>query len=759
LRQNWRSDKSAIAVRRHWNEMDQHLAQRLLREARDLLQSDLGEWIEELGPGVAEELQTLANATRDDARKADYLRLRIDLQGRWDTLTEAFRGHLAKHLQPIRVLAKGKAEAPAFAELQLVDDQELTARIVMREFVARVSEACSEETYALERRLAHLHGHEEPAEDDGQLSPPAICAALEASCEDLYSDVGDRTIVLRQLERHLQAELAELYGAVNEIFVQADVLPRLKRSYRRAVPGGTLAAAADADNIMGTLQRLAQARQQDGGKGMPAGGAGLPGASGGGALAEGAVGGGGAGAPAGSIALDPAFLQSLQALQSMPMTSAGSLTNVVRLARDSDAARQAAPLEAITLDIVAMLFDMIFDDRKVPSGVKALISRLQIPVLKVAMADRRFFADRGHPARRFLDSISGISIRWGETVNDGDPFYVELSRLVERIHDTFDENPDIFGTAISELAGFVTKHEALEAETSRVVAEAVERKEIEQKAQGERQAAARQSAEASLAALLAAAMPRPIEQFLRGQWRAVLQKVALLSGADSPRYRTAERIAGELVWSVTPKRDPEERKRLVALLPKLLHGMQQGLDQIGISAAARRPILDALVALHSAAIRADVQGQNAVPELTDVAVPVDIPAVVLQVEHSVESGVSVEEVSLPDSEAPAETGALDKAALRHVKHLVRGAWVEFIDDDGASRRERLTWISPRRTLFLFSNHATNCAISITPEALAYRLKMDTARLVEHDAPMFERALDGAIKQLDKTAPSIGGLQG
>ena len=82
--------------------------------------------------------------------------------------------------------------------------------------------------------------------------------------------------------------------------------------------------------------------------------------------------------------------------------------------------------------------------------------------------------------------------------------------------------------------------------------------------------------------------------------------------------------------------------------------------------------------------------------------------------------------------------------------LVRGDWVEFIDD-GQTRRERLTWISPNRSLFLFSNRAFKSAISITPDALAHRLQTDTARLVEREATMFERALDGAIKALDKAA--------
>ena len=41
----------------------------------------------------------------------------------------------------------------------------------------------------------------------------------------------------------------------------------------------------------------------------------------------------------------------------------------------------------MTLDIVARLFDQLFDDPKIPLGAKGLIGRLQIPMLKVAIAE------------------------------------------------------------------------------------------------------------------------------------------------------------------------------------------------------------------------------------------------------------------------------------------------------------------------------------------------------------------------------------
>jgi hypothetical protein len=715
-----------------------------LRECRDLLEHDLCELIDELGPVIAEEVLSLIDSTRDEAKKAEYLRLRSDLQSRWGTLTAAYRIELAKQLQHINIAASSQHEATEFADLQIVNDEDLTAQIVSREFVGRVSEACSEETYALDQRISYLIGREDDDESDNQFGPAVVCAAVRAGCGAMYADLDQQSLLLRQLERHLRSELPQLYRVLNELLIEAEILPTLKRNYRSSTSDGTPTSAADAANILSTIQRMVQARSHGvGGEGMSATGTGIAGG-----------GSGGEALPPGTIAVSAALFESLQALQAAPATTPGALTNVVRLGRDSDAGRQIPPLEAITLDIVATLFDLIFNDDKVPNSIKGLVSRLQIPILKVAMVDQQFFADRNHPARLFLDSISGITMRWSQTVDEGDPFYVKLSQLVERIQTTFQQDADVFSAAITELAAFVTEHEAMEVETSRVVAEIVQRKEDDLRLQRERQDAAKLAANSVVSPLVATGLPTAIEQFLLNYWQDVLQNHALASGTDSVPFLNAKRIAEELVWSVAPKNETDERKRQAALLPKLVGGLNQGLDQIGTSPDARRQFMDALMDLNLAAIRGDNRAQVPVPVVSPSVAespPVEAPVVELHVTHSVENGVSIEEVSLPENTAATDSVAQDRASLRRVKHMVRGDWVEFIDD-GNSRRERLTWINPSRSLFLFSNHASNRAISITPEALVHRLQTETARLVGRDAPMFERALDGAIKALDQTAP-------
>src|SRR4029079_17327266 len=99
----------------------------------------------------------------------------------------------------------------------------------------------------------------------------------------------------------------------------------------------------------------------------------------------------------------------------LPMAHAGSgsmgMENVLRELKNTSVGPGMNQLDMLTLDIMSLVFDQLFDDPKVPVGVKGLIGRLQIPMLKVAIADKTFFSRKTHPARQLLDTLGDISLR------------------------------------------------------------------------------------------------------------------------------------------------------------------------------------------------------------------------------------------------------------------------------------------------------------------------------------------------------------
>src|SRR5207344_1521069 len=90
-------------------------------------------------------------------------------------------------------------------------------------------------------------------------------------------------------------------------------------------------------------------------------------------------------------------------------------TNVVRELKSTQIGSSVDQSDAMTMDIVAMLFDQIFSDKRVPYALKVLIGRLQIPVVKVAVLDKKFFSKKSHPARRLLDTLGEFAFGLDET--------------------------------------------------------------------------------------------------------------------------------------------------------------------------------------------------------------------------------------------------------------------------------------------------------------------------------------------------------
>lgn len=735
---------------------------RIVRECHDRLGHLIHDWLCTINQGIAEDLFALANDARDRLAQTRYLDLRAVILKSWSDFPLAFRQSFHKDQNSGSSLTM---EISDFSGLELVDDDKLSENILVREFTARLSETCNEELYGLDHRMAALLEIEDVDKIDNPIGPSIVCQALADAALALCPEGEQRILLLRHVERLLHPVLPDIYREINRYLIETNVLPDLKRTYRRTTmqgQDGTAAPAASAGNqrsslpiegdVFSALQKLVAARALETQSMSPPTPA-QPGVSPGTPLGS----SGNIAMPIDAAALSQAFFASLENFR--PEKN-NSMVNQIHVIRTSEAVNQVSHLEAVTIDIVAMLFDFIFNDKNIPNGVKALVGRLQIPVLKVAMLDQSFFANRAHPARRFLDEISAICLRWGGNIDQQDPFFITLESLIERIQNEFECDIEIFSRALEELHAFVNQHDCEEEETVKVVADVAVRREREANAWEQANNAVR------LASL--ETMPQVIADFFREQWVQVLQKIALAESKESPAWMDAIKLMSELAQSVVPKKKPEERMALISALPPMLLRINRGLDLINPEKSARRPFFDALVALHTAALKGEPLSQasaaapvaktqpaqsQATPPQTRIEQE-SSPATVadtsspegdLLITRSIANGVEVEEVTLVG--AKPVWRADDRDVARQIAELKRGDWVEFVQEDGSSARERLTWISPQRHILVFSNHRAAKAISIAPDALARMVRENQARLVS-EAPLFERAISGVLETLN-----------
>ena len=104
------------------------------------------------------------------------------------------------------------------------------------------------------------------------------------------------------------------------------------------------------------------------------------------------------------------------------------------------------------INFVSLLFEYIIDDHILPAAVRALLSRLQIPILKLARTDDLFFRQRTHPARRLLNGLATVGMELSdEAIERGDPVFSRMENIVDRLITQFDDDAGVFNVVFHDF--------------------------------------------------------------------------------------------------------------------------------------------------------------------------------------------------------------------------------------------------------------------------------------------------------------------
>ena len=363
-----------------------------------------------------------------------------------------------------------------------------------------------------------------------------------------------------------------------------------------------------------------------GGAGVPPGGLAPPGAAPAGAeemiqvpgfppiLGGGVAPPGGALAPGGALRVPARLLQGAELIGSLTRLQHGDVatlpaglsgvdlsqltsgtTNVVRELKDKGLANSVDQTDGVTLDIVAMLFDQIFGDERVPPALKALIGRMQIPVVKVAVLDKKFFSKKSHPARRMLDTLGEYALGLDEKFDQSSPVYRKIEEVVQRLLEGFEDDIEIFGTLQDELTAVIQEENARAELAAKEVARKIAYKERLEVGKAVAELEVRKRAETTR-------IPRLVLKFLVEHWVKLLLLAHARHGKDSDAWKSALETMDLLIWSVTHKKSVEERRRLATMLPGLLKRLHAGLRALGTEESARTQFLSRLMRLHTKVI-------------------------------------------------------------------------------------------------------------------------------------------------------------
>jgi len=379
-----------------------------------------------------------------------------------------------------------------------------------------------------------------------------------------------------------------------------------------------------------------------------------------------------------------------------------------------------------TIDLLSRIFETVHIDENIPQETRELIHYLQVPVLKAALLDKDFFFQEAHPARRMIDLMSRMG--WEQRKGADDPLFQAMQRSVERVGRDASQELGAFADAVAELEATIEAEEAAAAaEISEPIARALKQEKV---------TAATRSAKSAVALRVGTGdVVAVVETFLENKWTSVLT-VAYSVEDDKPgAVNNATRTMDDLIWSVKPKVTQEQRKELIAKLPGLLTTLNKWLDVIKWRDAARLQFFAELAECHASIVRA----------------PIDLsPERQLEIAVEVAQQDAIRRIEKENAVAEKEEAEVDEAVIT-VDGLERGMWLEFSQPDGSARQVKLAWVSPLRTLYIFSTGARQEAFSISTEKLAEAFRAQTVAVIRQEG-VVARALSEAMGAVND--PSI-----
>jgi hypothetical protein len=108
---------------------------------------------------------------------------------------------------------------------------------------------------------------------------------------------------------------------------------------------------------------------------------------------------------------------------------------------------------------VALLFQAILTDERVPAALRVYFARLQMPVLRVALAEPDFFSGADHPARRLIDRMGACVMGFeGNADLIGTPLEAEIRRVVQVVEAFPDTGRRVFQAVLNEFEKFLEKY-------------------------------------------------------------------------------------------------------------------------------------------------------------------------------------------------------------------------------------------------------------------------------------------------------------
>ena len=644
-------------------------------------------------------------------------------------LEEYYAGYVAEGFVKFKQKALcTELNASGGNELSIVDNLELEESLVLSGISQAVDNELAEPLWALNQRMALLNSGEPVREASNPSAPVQFCESLRKACKLIPMSIAAAKTVLNTYGEQLHAIAADVVADTNQYLSDQGLMQDLqyrkskpKVAKRESIEGEAEALAGDGEDsstyqsslldairgLQQTLSEMSKAPQQ--------------------------VFGGGAGPALNSQQLIDALqtiqLQSL-GMMGVPMAggqiaapmNVGVMQQQLRAQLGGQGRVGDNDLHAI--DLVGRVFEYMLRDGNLPDSVKAALSYLHTPFLKLAFIDPGFFENPDHPARVLLNNLAEAGIRW--IGNDG----TIQHNMLEKIRETVDRLLNEFTNDVKVITSILLDFNAY---TKNIVRrqELMEKRAAE-KAQGEeklREVKHRVNKEV-MTRTEDKDLPSSVLLFLLQPWFDYLSFCMLRYGDDSEQWSGALSLVDDLLWAVDVKSNNNDIQIQKELIYRLQSEMQAGFDVIGYDADKGEKLIESITDI----LRAAIAQKAPEPEPEPVRE---------EAEKVIAEKKSAAPLLEPDHVSDEEQRVIDG-----LKQIEFGTWFEF----EGGRRLKVAWYNARTMHYMLVNQVGKKEAMLTGLELARKMIAKTANIVSGSSkPFFERALEDIYNNMSGAA--------
>ena len=629
-------------------------------------------------------------------------------------------------------------------DLSIVENDALEESIAISSITQRIDTYFAEPIWALNQRFAILNNSEPVTDSSNPVSPIQFCDALRRALMLVELNPRAKLVAYKVFDFQLMDLFRLVSEDINLYLKNSGILPNIKYTLPKGVaPKSNL--SEDGDNFGRRAEdRLVQDRsvnpdapsdqyQTDLLNAIRSLHQRMNSAAGATATAQGSA--------AAPTYTSQQFVSALASLQSSPALSeqllAQNQNHLVpvdisaivsqlkqKLSEDTKS-DQVKKDDMQTIELVGMVFEYMLNDENIPDSVKAILSYLHTPFLKVAFVDPDFFESSEHPARVLLNSLAEAGARW--VSNDGSSqfdIFEQIKSTVSRLVKEFDNDVKVITTLLFEFKSYVktiSRKQELTEKRAKETAEGEDKlREMKLKVN-----------DAVRGRIQDRELPSAVLLLLLQPWSDYLTLVLLRHGDQSPKWLSGVNVVEDVLWCLQPKALDQEKQTQKERVARVCEELKEGFQVIGYEADKGDRLIESFESLCELVLNEK--------QLEPAPKPMRNELERIAAERA---GHTVNEEDVTEEEAQ---------MVESLKMIEFGTWFEF---DGG-KRLKVAWYNGRTSHYMLVDQMGKRANMESGLALARKMIAGKAKIISGSSkPFFERALENIYHKLNEKAESI-----